>query len=201
WFALFPSLRSRVKDPKHELSGLFDAASGDLWQAAGAAHEEGLPAAECLAEAIGRRPVDWAGWLDAGGQALDPDLAGDLLKTMRPPGEAIPAQLRLIVLRLADISGDIDIWLQTLPQAHRHLPEVGAQIARRLLAAGRSAEARLALDASRPKPAPRRWGGGRAAEPTRCPDWEAADIAVLEAEGRTAEAQTARWAMFERDLS
>src|SRR5690606_28463192 len=87
WFALFPSLRSRVKDPKHELSGLFDAASSDLWQAAGAAHAEGLPAAERLAEAIARRPVDWAGWLDARGQALDPNLAGDLLKTMRPPGE------------------------------------------------------------------------------------------------------------------
>jgi hypothetical protein len=75
-------------------------------------------------------------------------------------------------------------------------------MAARLAAAGRAEEARAALEASRPvAPPSSRWG--RKPEPAPAPpeQWFEAEITVLDAEGRTAEADDARWALFERSLS
>ncbi len=204
WFALYPGLAARVKDPKGELLALFESAAQSLWETLDTAHESGLAAAAFTATAMARRPGDWARWLDAGGTAVGPALAAAILALLRAEGPPSGAPMRLIVLRLADLSGDVDVWLETLPTTHRHLPEIGAQIALRLLGAGRIEAARQALEAARPRPAAdgRRWGARRPAPaPAAAPDWELADIAVLEAEGRMDEAQAARWAVFERDLS
>ncbi|MGZ9115250.1 MAG: DUF6880 family protein, partial [Brevundimonas sp.] len=47
-----------------------------------------------------------------------------------------------------------------------------------------------------------RWGRGKVAEAPALPDsWHAAEITVLEAEGRTALAEESRWKLFERTLS
>jgi hypothetical protein len=84
-------------------------------------------------------------------------------------------------------------------------PDVAADVARRLLAAGRVAEARAALEAAlSPSPLNRRWTFGRNPKdgaPRLTPAWEAASIDLLDAEGRREEAQTLRWELFERDLS
>jgi len=70
-------------------------------------------------------------------------------------------------------------------------PAIAADIAARLLAAGRAQEAMAALSKADVK----------SARGNRWPGWEQVWIDTLEALGRTAEAQDERWAIFERDLS
>ena len=78
-------------------------------------------------------------------------------------------------------------------------------MARRLLNAGRVAEARVALEgALAPSPLNRPWTYRRNptdGAPRLTPAWEAASIDVLDAEGHRQEAQDLRWSLFERDLS
>jgi hypothetical protein len=70
------------------------------------------------------------------------------------------------------------------------VPKIAAEIAQRLLAAGRAAEAWQTIEATEHRR-------------TGWPDfeWEDARIDVLEALGRGDEAQAARWSCFERFLS
>ena len=96
-----------------------------------------------------------------------------------------------IALRdIADAQGDVDAFIaQHDPQTQR-VPKIAAEIAERLLKAGRAEEALKALDAidkDRPGWIPS--------------DWEDARIAALEALGRGEEAQKFRWACFQRSLS
>ena len=203
WFDLFAGLSARVKDPRGELIFAFEDAVPDLWTLAAAAVENAA-ALDALAEAVGRRPQDYARWIGAAGDALTPDLARRLL-------DALPAAIRSArpargaMRRLADRAGDLDLWLSLATPEEKGSPDFAAGAARRLLAEGRVAEARAALEAAlQPAPANRRWTFGRnptAGRPTLTPAWELASIDVLEAEGQRTEAQDLRWAMFERDLS
>lgn len=198
WFDLYPALTVRVSDAKGELPLLFDAATADLAAVASSAGPD--VAGPVLGEALSTRLNQWASWVGRGAYALDPGLARRLLHDLgrgpRPTG-----RLALVVRKLADRSGDLDAWIQSIPGDDARKPEVGAEIARRLAVAGRVGEARAALEAGRVAIAPRsRWGRAVAATPH--PDaWSAAEIAVLESEGRTDEADEARWARFERTLS
>jgi hypothetical protein len=103
------------------------------------------------------------------------------------------------------LSSDVDAYIALVPPEERRMPHQGAEIGRRLLAAGRAAEALAALERARPK--------RRAAKAARDDDdlyliglaaddaWEEAYIAALEATGRKEEAQGLRWAAFEERLS
>lgn len=197
WFSLFRGLVARVKDPKGELLGAFLEAGPELGELATAAHRDGPAAVQTLAAAIAGRPVDWGRWIQAASDRMDSGLAGALLAALRQ-GEASTA-LRPVITRLADMAGDIDTWLEAFSPAQRKLPEVGAEIALRLLKAGRTPEARAAIDAARPRGARLGWSLNRSEAPID-PVWDRAHIAVLEAEGRQAEAQAARWDRFEREL-
>ena len=84
------------------------------------------------------------------------------------------------------------------------MPHQGAEIGRRLLAAGRAAEALAALERARPKRSAAKAARdaefhliGLAADDA----WEATYIEALEATGRQDEAQRLRWAAFEERLS
>ena len=203
WFDLFAGLSVRVKDPRGELIFAFEDAAPDLWTLAAAAVEN--PAAlDALAEAVGRRPQDYARWIGAAGDALTPDLARRLLDAL-PVAVRSARPARGAMRRLADRAGDLDLWLSLATPEEKGSPDFAAGAARRLLADGRVAEARAALEAAlQPAPANRRWTFGRnpaAGRPTLTPAWELASIDVLEAEGQRTEAQDLRWAMFERDLS
>ena len=203
WFDLFGRLTGRVKDPRGELTAAFNAAAPYLWAVAQAAIDEEPDSIRLLAEAIGRAPLDYARWIEAGVQDLTPDLARRLLAAMDPSVQTARSS-RLAVRRLADRAGDLDLWLSLVSDDERGSPDVAADAARRLLAAGRVAEARSALEAAlRPSAMNRRWtfGQGHPGRPTLTPSWERASIDVMEAEGRAAEAQALRWTMFERDLS
>jgi hypothetical protein len=201
WFDLYPSLAARVKDPKGELTLVFDAAAADLASLASTAG--GDVAGPVLREALSTRLSEWASWVGRGAAAMSPDLARRLLTDLTKDRPRPTGRLALVVRQLADRAGDIDAWVLAIPDDDRRKPEVAAEIARRLAHAGRAREARAALEASRIEPPPAsRWGRGKVAERPPLPDsWYVAEIAVLESEGQTAEVGEARWSLFERTLS
>lgn len=91
---------------------------------------------------------------------------------------------------IADAQGDVDAFIAQYGGDARAAPSAAAEIARRLLAVGRAEDAWAAIstvDEKRPRLIPI--------------EWEQAKVEVLDALGRTAEAQAFRWNCFERSLS
>lgn len=193
-------LGARVRDRDGELAAVFVRAAGDvgaLLRRSGEAEPraedgaEGVGAHEigALVEAVTRNPAHWAGWLPATLEAAPPGAARlALLGLSERPGAvaAWTAPLR----RMADAAGDVDAYRATFTSAALRTPQPAADVAGRLLAAGRLEEAGAVLEAARP--------------PARqAPDyaWETGWIDWLEASGQAEAAQAARWASFERTLS
>ena len=200
WFDLYPGLVDRVKDPKGELSGLFFEAAEDLAAVASAVGPD--RATPILAEAVETRLSDWGGWIGRAGPLMTVPLATRLLATLTENRARPTGRRALVVRKLADRAGDAPAWARTFPDEDRSRPDIGAEIARRLAGAGLAEEARAALETSRPRagPSPRWRGSAGAAPPEPSVAWEAAEIAVLDAEGRGEEAQAGRWAAFKRTL-
>jgi hypothetical protein len=98
--------------------------------------------------------------------------------------------VRTALRDIADAQGDIDAFIAQYEEPVRKAPKIAAEIARRLLAAGRADEAWLFIEK-----AEHRRGGWPDFE------WEDARIDTLEALGHSEEAQAARWSCFERSLS
>lgn len=96
---------------------------------------------------------------------------------------------RSALLELADAQGDVDAFIAQLEPWARTIPSHAIDIARRLVAADRPAEALDLLDAA-----------DIDEDDLDRMDWQDARIDVLEAMGRKDEAQAFRWACFERDL-
>ena len=96
-----------------------------------------------------------------------------------------------IALRdIADAQGDVDAFIAQYAPHTRQVPQIAAEIAQRLLEAGRAEEALTTvddIDEDRVRWIPL--------------EWELMRIAALEALGRTEEAQAFRWASFQRSLS
>ena len=99
--------------------------------------------------------------------------------------------------RLADASGDVDAFEATFAPELRRTPLVSAEIARRLLAAGRAEDALATLQAG----APAEQRGRHQSTLEERATWEEAMLDALEATGHHDEAQKRRWADFERTLS
>ncbi len=198
WFDLYPGLDSRVKDPKGELALVFFEAAENLADVASAIGPDS--AAPVLAEAVETRLSEWAGWIGRAAPSMSVALAQRLLASLTE-GRSRPVGRRALVIRkLADRAGDPMAWARTWPDEDQLKPDVGAEIARRLAAGGLAEVARLALDRCRPRAMPPSRKGAVDTAPLPSPAWETAEIAVLEAEGRSEEAQTARWAAFSRTL-
>jgi hypothetical protein len=107
---------------------------------------------------------------------------------------------------IADGEGDVDAYIALVPAEHRDRPSFGAEIGRRLLAAGRAKEALAALEQAKPRrPAdrPRQDDDLYDLGYFRRPDdaWEEIYIEALEATGHGERAQQLRWAAFEERLS
>lgn len=98
--------------------------------------------------------------------------------------------VRSALTEIADALGDVDGYAARFSDTEQANPAIAANIAERLLVAGRAPEALAALVKADPH-----IGQGRS-----WPDWERVRIDVLEELGRSSDAQTERWAIFERDL-
>jgi hypothetical protein len=99
-----------------------------------------------------------------------------------------------VLTKIADLQGDVDAFIAQYGEETRTVSKIAAEIARRLLAAGRVAEAWQAISAAKHRRRKAGWNW---------PDfeWEDARIEVLDALGRAEDAQAARWSCFERSLS
>ena len=98
--------------------------------------------------------------------------------------------IRLALQGIADAQGDVDGFIAQQSEKARTVPAVAAEIAQRLLKAGRAEEAWRAINAVEQ---------GR---PGWIPlEWEQVRVEVLEVLGRKAEAQAFRWSCFERTLN
>lgn len=111
--------------------------------------------------------------------------------------DARTAVYRDALRRLADASGDVDAFEATFAPELRKTPLVSAEIARRLLEAGRPEDALATLHAG----APNDKGGRHQSSLEERTAWEEAMLEALEATGHHDEAQKRRWAEFERTLS
>ena len=98
--------------------------------------------------------------------------------------------IRLALQEIATAQGDVDGFIAQYDEPARKAPMIAAEIARRLLAAGRLEEALRAVEQAEPR---------RVVWPEF--HWDDTRIEVLEALGRRDDAQTARWTCFERALS
>jgi len=98
--------------------------------------------------------------------------------------------ISLALQEIADAQGDVDAFIAQQSDAAKTVPRVAAEIARRLLKAGRAKEA---------------WSAVNAVDENRrgwIPfEWEEVRLDVMEALGRKDEAQAFRWRCFERALN
>lgn len=101
--------------------------------------------------------------------------------------------VNLALKDIADAQGDVDAFIEQYDEQTRKVPRIAAEIAKRLLAADRAHEALAIIDAAE----------HRKSDSWDWPDftWEDARIEILEALGRTDDAQKIRWRCFERSLS
>ena len=98
--------------------------------------------------------------------------------------------IRAALREIADAQGDVDAFIAQYDDQTRKVPRIAAEIALRLVAAGRNEEALQTIEAAEHR---------RSEWPDF--DWEDARICVLDALGRGDDAQAARWSCFERALS
>ncbi|WP_374469125.1 DUF6880 family protein [Phenylobacterium sp.] len=183
---------ARLRDRDGALAAVFQRVAADLGDLLSAGDSASGGAA--LAEAIAADPLGWAPRLDALLQKVSPELAHVALVRLSADARATASWLPML-RALADATGDADAYRATFTAEALRDPSVAAEVAGRLLAAARLAEAGEVLEAARPKAGALK----RAPEPDFA--WESAWIELLERSGRPEEAQAARWASFERTLS
>ena len=184
----------RVRDKHGELDGLFLRAAADLNRLVGSAPTDRT--AEALADAVSLNPKAWREWTPVILQNVPQTFAVSALSAV--VGADTPVQADL-VRQLADAANDVEAYRATYSPEALLEPRIAAEVADRLMTAGRLAEAGEILDAAgadverlnrsqkRPQPVDE--------------DWESAGIRYLELTGELAAAQAARWASFEATLS
>lgn len=193
FLSLSPQAQRRVRDKEGAVDRVFAQAAADAIELlAMAGPREG---GARLAETIAAQPFDWSRWSREGTLPAHPDLARATLGFLGPRSDAafLP-----VVRRLADAAGDPDAFRSTFTDEEMAMPSRAAEVARRFLRAGRLEAAREVLEGA-VKPSLMRRGRSGKAEADF--DWESAWIDYLESAGRAEEAQAARWASFERNLS
>ena len=186
----------RVKDRDGELAAVFQRAVGDIGALMNGASDAWL--AEALVEAMVKAPYVWADWLPTLLGALPPAFAASALQLLAERPGAAAGWIRLI-RHLADAAGDVDAYRATYPADVLQNKAAAAEVGRRLLAAGRLAEARLVLEGARAAEGAAPPGLGAADDPDY--QWESLWIDYLERSGDADAAQAARWVSFERSLS
>lgn len=122
-----------------------------------------------------RRVIGWS--------SRGPIHADEIAETARQ------STVRMALKDIADLQGDVDGFIAQYDENTRKVPKIAAEIARRLLAAGRAEEAWEAINAV-----------GEDRRGWIPHEWEETRLAVMEALGRHEEAQAFRWTCFKRGL-
>jgi hypothetical protein len=192
FLALARPVTGRVRDRDGELEAVFETAAGDLGRLLAGADpaREGVR----LAQAASETPVRWTGWLPSVLIEAPPQLPRVALDALADRPAALPGWTGLIRL-LADAAGDPDVYRATYTAQAVKTPAAAAEIARRLLTAGRVKEAGALLEGAAPS------RGLLRAAPEPDFGWETVWIDYLEQSGQGEVAQEVRWASFERTLS
>jgi len=205
---------NRVDDSTGSVGGVFWSACEDLGAIAVKARPDPLGLADRVFTALLANesglydrlvPIILPAVGDAGAAHLRSRLAQALAERSKAGGRDWRADaMRRALQDIADGQADVDAFIALVPAAERSRPHTSAEIGRRLLVAGRAAEALAALEAARPKqhPAPARddedlylagHGDGSA--------WEEAYIEALDGTDQPEQAQRLRWTAFEDRLS
>jgi len=191
FLALAARSARRVRDKEGAVDAVFARAAADAVEL----HADAAEAVPILAAAIAEHPAEWSRWAETA--FADTDVAAAQAVLAITSGGARGRAWGGLVRRLADVSGDPAAYRDTFTSDALALPGVAAGVAVRFLQAGRLDDARQALEQAVTPGLVRR--GLRGASPDF--GWETAWIDYLEAAGRRAEAQAARWTSFERTLS
>jgi hypothetical protein len=207
---------NRVDDSNGSVGDVFRAACQDLGVIAAKAKPEPVSLADRVFTAV--QANDYGVFdgvvtllLPALGAVGEARLKERLMKVLkdRPAGaggrdhKALTA--RLALQALADGHSDVDAYIALVPPEQRRLPHQGAEIGRRLLTAGRAAEALAVLEQAKPKRSDAKIARDDDdlyfCASTADNEWEEAYIEALEATGKKDEAQRLRWTAFEGRLS
>ncbi|HEX5377362.1 MAG TPA: hypothetical protein VFW47_02250 [Phenylobacterium sp.] len=198
FLALADAAMGQVDDSKGQVEATFRQAVADLGEVAARAGPDPEALAEQIVVALeddGERLLDGLAAAlvpalsPAGLIALRTRLQASFQGRSRPP-PTIAAALR----EVADAQGDVEGYIAAIPASEARQPGAGAEIARRLLAAGRTEDALAALTRSAPPPQ----------ASTLLPGvqvWEDVYLDALEADGQSELAQEIRWGAFERRLA
>ena len=183
---------ARYRARGEELEMVYARAAADLGGLLASASPG--PAAAALVGSLVKNPSAWKDWLPGLLAGVSQATAQEALRFMSEQPGATPGWITLI-RQLADAAADVDAYGATFSAEAKRTPSIAAEIARRLLGAGRIEDAGDLLGQAAPAGAPRR--GGREVDFA----WETAWIDYLDLAGRGPEAQALRWSSFERTLS
>ncbi|PRX27410.1 hypothetical protein SAMN05216257_1183 [Meinhardsimonia xiamenensis] len=148
---------------------------------------DGLEHLKELVEELGRTPVPVppkSEWEEVGWGSGGPRHAHEMAERARQ------STVSMALKDIADALGDVDGFIAQYEPETRRVPKIAAEIAQRLLGAGRAEDALGFIE--------RAEFGNNGWIPR---EWTETRLAVLEALGRLDEAQALRWETFERTLS
>lgn len=201
FMALAGSVLERCDDGNGRMIAVFQAAARDLGGLATCADADPLGLADrafaALQDNTHGQHDELVGIIAAPLGAPGLQRLRDLLTAWADEWPAVPegapdirrSIVRRALRQVADALGDVDAYIAQHSERSRELPAVAAGIGRRLLEAGRAADALAALDAARPDGPP----------PPLV--WERVRLETLLALGRRQEAQAFRWERFLATLS
>ncbi|MBC7667950.1 MAG: hypothetical protein H7236_05700 [Gemmatimonadaceae bacterium] len=198
----------RTADAKGEVDAVFDLAVEDVASISAVAMPDPRLLTDQLYDLLvsgraGLAPRVLKNALPAMGQDAIAILRARI-QTAMASQKRVSGTFKAAVQVLSDALGDVDGYIAQFTDSQAVLPPIGAQIARRLMAAGRLDEAIAALDRATPGSFAQLIGTvlGRPSLPgPGALEWEETYIDVLEARGQGDLAQDMRWAGFERGLS
>lgn len=220
--AMAPSIYERCDDSNGEIGSVIAAARDDLGAVAAQAGHPPVALADRVFEAVCDNDYgQFDGLIGMMAQALGPEglsrlkTSFDEVAAADPPKDAAGGDRRVIgigtrgpiyqddyerrrrarlvrsaLVEITDALGDVDGFARQYSEEERTNPAIAAAIAQRMLSADRAAEALVALE----KAADAFRAGGH------WPDWQRVRIDVLDALGRSDDAQNERWQVFERSL-
>jgi len=177
----------RCSDSTGAVMGLFERAVPTLATLATAAATSSEALAEHAAELLQENGY---GQFDELIPALVPLLGDAGLQELEQALLKRGALGRLTREQLAQGRGDLDAYLELFEPSQLTWPDTAAEVAGQLLRGGRAVQALAVLD-----------GAAKATRIMEAVEWHATRIAVLEALGRSEEAQQHRWQVFCQTLS